>query len=176
MVKYQDTLNSGQGWQLDDIDWSFPNADTQYSTHGMHTYPARMIPQIPGTLLKHYLEEEIIQKGGTLYDPFCGSGTSIVEANLHGLNGVALDINPFAVMLSKAKTTPLDISELKKAQKELLNGLKKELESVNKGEITVQKPEGVNSGWFPHPQIHQLIHIRNRIQKIDALITFSAMT
>ena len=93
----------GDDQDLSDIDWSFPSAKTQYLTHGLHTYPARMIPQIPSTLLDYYLREGVISRGDTVYDPFSGSGTTAVEARLHGLNAEANDINPFACLLTEAK-------------------------------------------------------------------------
>ncbi|MEM3661053.1 MAG: DNA methyltransferase [Thermoproteota archaeon] len=56
-------------------DWNFANCDTSYLTHGLHEYPARMIPQIAQRLINRYSPE-----GGKILDPFCGSGTVLVEA------------------------------------------------------------------------------------------------
>lgn len=58
-------------------DWDFKSADTKYSTHGFHTYPAMMIPQIAGRLI------DTFGKGAkSLLDPYCGTGTSLVEAKV----------------------------------------------------------------------------------------------
>lgn len=91
-------------------DWDYANADTKTETHGMHPYPAMMIPQVARRLIQSYGKS-----GETLLDPFCGSGTALVEANLAGLNSYGIDINPLALLLSKVKTTPLDIDDLRKA-------------------------------------------------------------
>jgi len=45
-------------------------------------------------------------------DPFCGSGGVLVEAKLLGRNSVGVDINPLAVIIAKAKTTPIDSQPL----------------------------------------------------------------
>jgi site-specific DNA-methyltransferase (cytosine-N4-specific) len=98
--------------ELADVDWAFKGATTDYLTHGLVSYPARMVPQIPATLLSHYRNSGVIQAGDTLYDPFCGSGTSLVEARLHGLNGIGTDLNPFACYLSRTKAVPIEIDPI----------------------------------------------------------------
>jgi tRNA G10 N-methylase Trm11 len=45
-----------------------------------------------------------MEGGQLLLDPFCGSGTSLVEARLAGLAAVGIDLNPFAVLLARANT------------------------------------------------------------------------
>jgi len=62
---------------LDNIDWNFKTAKTQYLSHTFHPYPARFIPQIPSTFIKLFTKE-----GETVLDPFAGCGTTLVEAFL----------------------------------------------------------------------------------------------
>ncbi len=89
------------------MDLDFKNSHTTYSTHGFHTYPAKMIPQIAKALL-----DEFGKNATNLFDPYCGTGTSLVEANLHGLNGIGTDLNPLARLIAKTKTTPIEIQTL----------------------------------------------------------------
>jgi len=63
---------------LDNIDWNFKTAKTQYLSHTFHQYPARFIPQIPSAFIKLFTQE-----GETVLDPFVGCGTTLVEAFLH---------------------------------------------------------------------------------------------
>ena len=86
-------------------DWNFPKANTSYLTHGLHEYPARMIPQIAKRLILGYSDE-----AEKILDPFCGSGTTLVEARLARRYSVGVDINPFAALLSKVKATPIDFT------------------------------------------------------------------
>jgi site-specific DNA-methyltransferase (cytosine-N4-specific) len=79
--------------------WSFKDDSTTELTHGMHPYPARMVPRIARKVL-----ETLPQAGGTIWDPFCGSGTVLVEAMIHGFPSTGTDLNPFACLLSRAKT------------------------------------------------------------------------
>tara|TARA_B100000945_G_scaffold310408_1_gene302327 strand:+ start:6284 stop:7588 length:1305 start_codon:yes stop_codon:yes gene_type:complete len=73
--------------------------NTTYLTHKIHSYPARFIPHIPRWFLKEYNTS-----GDLILDPFCGSGTALIEANLLGINAIGIDINPLAQMLLRAKT------------------------------------------------------------------------
>ena len=77
--------------------------NTTYLTHKIHSYPAKFIPHIPRWFLKEYG-----RSSNTILDPFCGSGTALVEANLLGINALGIDINPLAHLLLQAKTELVD--------------------------------------------------------------------
>lgn len=79
-------------------------ADKNRLTHGIHPYPAKFIPQIPGSVLDHWA----LPAGSVVLDPFCGSGTTLLEANIRGLRAVGIDSNPIGCLVSRVKTTPLD--------------------------------------------------------------------
>ena len=71
-------------------------------THYVFRYPAKFHPPIARALLTKYTEI-----GGTVLDPFCGSGTLLVEAAVTGRKSIGIDIDPVAVFVSTAKTAPL---------------------------------------------------------------------
>ena len=82
--------------------WTFRKADTKEYTHGYHIYPAMMIPQVARTLIEEYGPKGQLQ---TILDPYMGSGTTLVEAAIKGVNSIGTDLNPLARMMSKVKTT-----------------------------------------------------------------------
>ena len=87
-------------------DWTFPNSNTRYGPHGLHPYPAKFIPQVPRHLLRSlYPGEDTF-----ILDPFCGSGTTLVEAALAGCPSIGVDLNPLACLIAKVKTTRLETS------------------------------------------------------------------
>jgi DNA modification methylase len=69
--------------------------------HGFHSYPARMHP-----LTARRLVEAFSRPGDTVLDPFCGSGTVLVEARLAGHGVVGVDANPLAARLARLKLMP----------------------------------------------------------------------
>ncbi len=68
-------------------------------THGFHTYPARMHPLTARRALA--LIEP--RPRATVLDPFCGSGTVLVEAVLAGARAVGVDASPLAILIARAK-------------------------------------------------------------------------
>ncbi|MHC1635591.1 MAG: DNA methyltransferase [Candidatus Methanospirareceae archaeon] len=58
-------------------DWTFKNADTQEHIHGIHPYPARMVPQVAKKLIENYSKPYDV-----VLDPFCGSGGVLTEAKI----------------------------------------------------------------------------------------------
>ncbi|MCL0050150.1 site-specific DNA-methyltransferase [Thermodesulfovibrionales bacterium] len=60
-----------------DSSWDFRRDNTKEYTHCYHSYPAMMIPQVARRLIDKYGK-----KSKLLFDPYCGTGTSLVEANL----------------------------------------------------------------------------------------------
>jgi methylase of polypeptide subunit release factors len=91
-----------------DDGWDFSKANTKEYTHAFHIYPAMMIPQIARRIISDVLTEH----DRIILDPYCGSGTSLVEANIAGKSAIGIDINPLALMIASAKVTPIDPERL----------------------------------------------------------------
>ena len=106
--------------------------------HRLHPYMGKFIPQLVEIFLRKY-EPKLV------YDPFCGSGTTLVEANALGINSIGTDISIFNVLLSRVKTYKYDIKILEKDLHDMLKKLserKKELSknaTLNKKYTTTNK-------------------------------------
>ena len=142
-------------------DWTFNGASTRDLTHCYHDYPARMIPQVAGKLL-----DSFGVSAKHLFDPYCGSGTSLVEANIRGINASGTDLNPLARLIAKAKTVTPDIESLKK-QISIFNKMVLE---ENFDEI--QEPQEIYGirrldFWFKPEVIVRLFKIREFIKTIE---------
>ena len=84
------------------MDWTFEEAKTNVGLHSIHPYPARFVPQIPRHLMQ--LFQPVVD--GPVLDPFCGSGTTLVEAQAQGIASFGIDLNPIAALISSVKTNP----------------------------------------------------------------------
>jgi site-specific DNA-methyltransferase (cytosine-N4-specific) len=143
------------------IDWDFRSADTRAMTHCFHDYPARMIPQIPSKLL-----ELFGSPAKRLFDPYCGTGTSLVEAQLRGIDSAGTDLNPLARLIAKAKTTPIRQQILDLYLKDFSEfAFKARFE----GEPSVlQLPNFPNIDfWFQTGVIRKLAYLKQYIWQID---------
>jgi hypothetical protein len=85
-----------------DLNWresDLPERVRTKHVHRLHPYLGKFVPQLVEIFLRMYFEP-----GDTVYDPFCGSGTTLVEANASGIHAVGCDISSFNCLLSKVKT------------------------------------------------------------------------
>jgi len=139
-----------------DYSWDYRGEKTKTYTHGIHTYPAMFIPQVARRLLENFS-----QAGETICDIFCGSGSALVESKLLGRNSYGIDLNPLAIFLAKAKTTPINPSKLTNEYFKLIA----EIEKIKDQEI--EKPIFNNIDfWFKEKIIIQLAKIKKAILKI----------
>jgi len=143
-----------------DYSWSFSDKtrkDTAYITHGYHRYPAKFIPQIVSRLAEKYTKE-----GDLIVDPFGGCGTTLVESKVMGRPSVGVDINPVAVLITKAKITPIDPQKIEKA----FAVLKAKLDTYNK-DTKVKAPEHERIDyWFKPEEKRKLAFIFAEISKL----------
>lgn len=127
-------------------------------THGFHKYPGKFIPQLPKWAIEKYLDSK---QQKTILDPFCGSGTTLVEANLAGHNSIGIDIDPLSALISKVKTTPIDEKKLQKISNWLVDELKVRKEGAFIPEcVTIDH-------WFTKDAIKKLSILRTLIDEIS---------
>jgi DNA modification methylase len=131
--------------------------DVNTHTHGFHKYPAKFIPHIPKWAISKYLNGN---ENRNIFDPFCGSGTTLVEGVLAGYNAIGVDIDPLSAMISKVKTTRVDKRELKT----IAGWLVKKIKSKKKG--TFKPGCETIEHWFTKNAIKKLSIIRTLINLI----------
>jgi len=139
-------------------DWSFAGMSTKYLTHGFHPYPARMMPLIA----KRIIEKYATHKDDVVLDPFCGSGTVLVEGITHNVKSIGFDINPLAILIAKAKTTPIDPNTLKDEIQGILNEIKRD-------KNLYPEPNDIPNlhYWFKPNIIKELSKIYHHIRQIN---------
>lgn len=96
----------------DDLNWalSFDNLTEKERTkhvHRLHPYKGKFIPQLVEYFLDdhtdEYKREVFFKPGDIVLDPFCGSGTTLVQANELGIHAIGVDISAFNAMISNVK-------------------------------------------------------------------------
>lgn len=130
-------------------------------THFIHAYPAKLLQQIPYFFLNNSV---FSSEGDTVLDPFCGTGTVLLEASVANRNAIGIDVNPLAALISKIKTTKLDIDELKN----VLDDIVIEFETYKKSKKRYHIPKISNlEYWYDSKTIRKLSKIKDIVSKID---------
>ena len=125
--------------------------------HRLHPYLGKFIPQLVEIFLRKY-------KPTLVYDPFVGSGTTLVEANALGIDSIGADVSAFNVLLSKVKTDNYNIPTLEKEIYDILNRFNiykskfSKTEKVNK--LFSTKNEYIQKWFAPNTQKELLCYSR----------------
>lgn len=106
---YTDLENLNLNWREKDL----PERLRTKHVHRLHPYMGKFIPQLVEIFLRKFRPDFV-------YDPFCGSGTTLVEANSLGIDSIGTDISAFNVLLSKVKTDTYNIELLTKELSDIL--------------------------------------------------------
>ena len=138
------------------------NSEIDFVTHSLHAYPAKFPAHLPRQLLKEHASV-----GDRILDPFCGSGTTLVEAKLAGVECVGVDVNGLAVLLSKVKATPLTSEQFAKID-EFVAVMSNETFSWpfnGRPSIRIKEIEGV-AHWFQENVAEELTFISKSIDDL----------
>lgn len=144
------------------------NSKSTYYTHGFHPYPAKYTPQLVNKFFNLYCKS-----GFTILDPFCGSGTTLVEGVLNGMNSVGIDLNPIAYIISRAKTNHYSTEEINsirnficEIQPQPNNWLfTKDYDKANEQIIIPDFPN--RNHWFQDNVSNELAILKNKIDKVE---------
>ena len=147
--------------------WSFPNRG-DWATHNLNPkYRGNWAPQVPRNLILKYLPEP--KKNDIVLDQMVGSGTTLIECKLLGINAIGIDINPDAVMVTRDRLNfSLPLKHQKSEQKTYIGDARN---------LNLIDPESI-SLIATHPPYASIISYSNeriegdlsRIRKIDEFI------
>jgi len=96
-----------------------PEYERTKHVHRLHPYLGKFIPQLVEYFLKRYFK-----KGNWILDPFSGSGTLLIEANVLGMNSVGVELSEFNCLISRVKTKKYNLDKVEKEIKDILNKTK----------------------------------------------------
>ncbi len=105
-----DFLNSPNSYSL----FEQHNSISELNKHGVVHKWYNYLEEFPYSLIEKKIKDYEIKIKSLIVDPFCGSGTTLVAANLFHSNAVGFDANPLMTFISKIKTTwDIDLKDLR---------------------------------------------------------------
>lgn len=140
--------------------------------HRLHPYLGKFIPQLVEIFLRKYFKS-----GQTICDPFVGSGTTLVQANELGINGIGYDVSAFNVLLSQVKTHKYDVVEATKEIMDILGKVKVATQS-NGYQLTFWETESILDAipavdnkylhdWFAPKALTELLTYQYLVERGD---------
>ena len=145
---------------LDGFDWTQKGHAFGEVTHSIHKYPAKLIPQIPGLFISKFCKS-----GDTVLDPYCGSGTTLLEAKRRGINSIGFDLNPLALFISEMKTKCIKITEVKI---EIKRFMKSDFSVPKNEKYILDLPRKEAEKYFPPKTVLEINHFLHLINGFGA--------
>lgn len=140
--------------------------DPKYVTHGLHPYKGKFYPQ----LAKGLINLCKLGAGAKVFDPFCGSGTTLLEGYLNGFQTYGCDMNPLAAKIARAKTGILEVNP--DVVREAVGTLVNQIEEIP-GNLPTNA-ENLTAGcmdeiyrWFPQPVVTKINWLLGAIRSVS---------
>ncbi len=152
--RWQDELGTDLNWTLSFE--KYKEAETTKHVHRLHPYKGKFIPQLVEYFLdKHtddFKQKVYFQPGDIVLDPFCGSGTTLVQANELGINAIGIDISAFNAFISNNKVRSFNFMHLYEESQRITNELRKKVANSGILEFEHKLAEALsefNNHYFP---------------------------
>lgn len=154
---YKRRLGDNLNWRLSFE--QFKEAETTKHVHRLHPYKGKFIPQLVEYFLDSHTDEfkdtACFAPGDVVLDPFCGSGTTLIQANELGMSAVGVDVSLFNAMISNLKLSRMDLSQLSTATMVVGNCIAADTEGQKSRQFEkelVDELKAFNTAYFPSPQ------------------------
>ncbi len=147
-----------------DLNWNlsfseYKESETTKHVHRLHPYKGKFIPQLVEYFLdKHtdnFKDKSFFNAGDIILDPFCGCGTTLVQANELNLNSIGVDVSAFNAFISNVKVGKYDINDVRETADIITKKLKnfqKEKSNVKFENKLLGELKKFNSDFFPSPE------------------------
>lgn len=167
--RWTDKLGEDLNWTLSFSEYT--ESETTKHVHRLHPYKGKFIPQLVEYFIDDHTDsfkkEVFFKKGETVLDPFCGSGTTLVQASELGLHAVGIDVSAFNAHISNCKIGSYDLKDVEVTAKKIskkLDEFLKERKTIEFENKLLDELKLFNSDFFPSPSFKIQVR-RNEINE-----------
>jgi len=163
-IKYKEKLGDDLNWKLS-FD-SVTEAETTKHVNRLHPYKGKFIPQLVEYFIDEHIDEfkkeRFFNKGDIIVDPFCGSGTTLVQANELAINAIGIDVSFFNSFISNCKIDKYNLDDISKEINLITLALKRFLLNKNTLEFEEELLKELyifNNKYFPRSEFKRNVHL-----------------
>jgi len=178
---YESYLNGRRAeWKKrlgEELNWSLSfedvkEAETTKHVHRLHPYKGKFIPQLVEYFLDDHTDDfktkTYFQKGDIVLDPFCGSGTTLAQANELGIHAIGIDVSAFNALMANVKIDKHNLVKLYSAVDEITRSLKRYVYDSGILDFDDKLSEELskfNERYFPSPDFKRRVKLGEIDQK-----------
>ncbi|MBC2693859.1 MAG: site-specific DNA-methyltransferase [Desulfobacteraceae bacterium] len=161
-----------------DLNWNlsfseYKESETTKHVHRLHSYKGKFIPQLVEYFLDRHTDnfknKSFFNTGDIILDPFCGSGTTLVQASELNLHSIGVDVSAFNAFISNVKVGKYDINDVKNTSDIITQNFKKfqkEKTNVNFENRLLDELKIFNSKFFPSPEFKYKVRQKKINEKL----------
>ena len=155
--RWKKQLGNDLNWELSFSEYK--ESETTKHVHRLHSYKGKFIPQLVEYFLDQHTDnfknKSFFNAGDIILDPFCGSGTTLVQASELNLHSIGIDVSAFNAFISNVKVGKYDINDVRNTADIITQNLKKfqkEKNNVNFENRLLDELKIFNGKFFPSPE------------------------
>ena len=161
-----------------DLNWNlsfseYKESETTKHVHRLHSYKGKFIPQLVEYFLDQHTDnfknKSFFNAGDIILDPFCGSGTTLVQASELNLHSIGVDVSAFNAFISNVKVGKYDIDDVGNTADIITQNLKnfqKEKNNVNFENRLLDELKIFNGKFFPSPEFKYKVRQKKINEKL----------
>jgi len=169
--RWKDKLGNDLNWTLSFS--KFKESETTKHVHRLHPYKGKFIPQLVEYFLDDHTDdfkkEVFFKKGNIVLDPFCGSGTIMVQSNELGINSIGIDISAFNAHISNSKVGTYNLFDIQSTEQVITRNLKEFISKRKNADFEatlLNELKKFNDQYFPSPEFKYKVRQKEINEKL----------